>query len=397
MLLNHELAQKLVDNIMKNLGYNINIMNESGVIIASGNKERIGTFHKIAEEVINKKLRIDIYENDENKYEGVKQGINMPFYYNNEVAGVIGITGAPKEIENAAEIVRMSTELMLEQQALKERVYFHQSQKTFFINKLLTMNTDEEWSSTVHWGSKLGYDLNTPRVVCLIQIQNLDSIVKKNPLLNKEKVKEYVLNNIKGTKKHNKQDISSYVTINKIIIFKTLNKTDSENVKKELRDYIDNIKSSFGNIEVELLFGVGTYHPSMYGYNKSYEEAKAMINYGNLMNKRNETMFARDHVFELLFASINKEKMDYFLGPFVKKVNNNDEMLLTMQALIKNNMNLIKASQDLFVHRNTIVFRLNKLKEMFNINPLHNESDRLLLHLIYLYAKYYQTKDMDNV
>lgn len=397
MLLNHELAQKLVDNIMKNLGYNINIMNESGVIIASGNKERIGTFHKVAEEVINKKLRIDIYENDENKYEGVKQGINMPFYYNNEVAGVIGITGAPKEIENAAEIVRMSTELMLEQQALKERVYFHQSQKTFFINKLLTMNTDEEWSSTVHWGSKLGYDLNIPRVVCLISIQNLNSIVKKNPLLNKEKVKEYVLNNIKSTKKHNKQDISSYVTLNKIIIFKTLNKTDPDNVKIELMEYIDNIKSSFSNIEVELLFGVGTYHTSMYGYNKSYEEAKAMIDYGSLMNKKDETIFARDHVFELLFASIDKEKMDYFLGPFVKKVNNNEEMLLTMQALIKNNMNLIKASQDLFVHRNTIVFRLNKLKELFNINPLHNESDRLLLHLIYLYVKYYQTKDIDNV
>lgn len=57
----------------------------------------------------------------------------MPFYYNHSIAGVIGITGSPIELENTAELVRMSTELMLEQQALKERIYHHQSQKKHFL------------------------------------------------------------------------------------------------------------------------------------------------------------------------------------------------------------------------------------------------------------------------
>jgi len=59
MLLNKDIAQKLVNNIMENLGHNINIMNDDGIIIASGSPDRIGTYHQVAAKVIelNKRIR----------------------------------------------------------------------------------------------------------------------------------------------------------------------------------------------------------------------------------------------------------------------------------------------------------------------------------------------------
>ncbi|QIB26585.1 PucR family transcriptional regulator [Caloranaerobacter azorensis] len=50
-------------------------------------------------------------------------------------------------------------------------------------------------------------------------------------------------------------------------------------------------------------------------------------------------------------------------------------------------MNLKNAAKDLYVHRNTIVFRLNKIKELLNIDPIHNDTDRILLRLLYFYIK----------
>ena len=44
-----EMAQKFIDQITDYTEYNINIMDESGVIIASRSKDRIGTYHEAAD------------------------------------------------------------------------------------------------------------------------------------------------------------------------------------------------------------------------------------------------------------------------------------------------------------------------------------------------------------
>ena len=46
-----EMAQKFIDQITDYTEYNINIMDESGVIIASRSKDRIGTYHEAADRI----------------------------------------------------------------------------------------------------------------------------------------------------------------------------------------------------------------------------------------------------------------------------------------------------------------------------------------------------------
>ena len=52
------------------------------------------------------------------------------------------------------------------------------------------------------------------------------------------------------------------------------------------------------------------------------------------------------------------------------------------ETLKVSNFNLSKASQDLYIHKNTLVFRLNKIKNFFGIEPLHNNSDQFFLSLL---------------
>jgi carbohydrate diacid regulator len=45
MKINNELAQEIANKVMNVLPYNVNIMDDIGLIIGSGDPERIGSFH----------------------------------------------------------------------------------------------------------------------------------------------------------------------------------------------------------------------------------------------------------------------------------------------------------------------------------------------------------------
>ena len=55
-------ANKIVEKLMADIPYNINIMDERGKIIASGDSARIGERHRGAERAINERKNIEIYK-----------------------------------------------------------------------------------------------------------------------------------------------------------------------------------------------------------------------------------------------------------------------------------------------------------------------------------------------
>ena len=56
-------------------------------------------------------------------------------------------------------------------------------------------------------------------------------------------------------------------------------------------------------------------------------------------------------------------------------------------ALDRNDYNLVKSSQDLFIHKNTLVFRLNKIREQLNVNPVQKTREREFLKYLCRYLK----------
>lgn len=390
MLLNKDIAQKLVNNIMENLGYNINIMNDDGIIIASGSPSRVGTYHQIAEEVIRKKQRINIYEGNIGEYVGVKEGINMPFYFHNKIAGVIGITGNPAEIENTAMLVKMTAEIMMEQEFLKERTQSHQSHKTFFVNRLLTSSTSEELMEVSQWALKLGFDLNLKRIACLFTVKNIMANTQtKNPL-STDIIKKNVLEAIKASPYHSKQDISTPIDVNKILVLKTIQKTDPKSIKELISNYLEPIQNSIINkYETGVIVGIGSYHEEVHSLKESCNEALALISFADKMSIKDGFFFINDYILEYFFYKLPKQYHDHFLERYKIELLDKPEISETIKALTKNNMNIAETAKELYVHRNTVLFRINKIKELFDIDPLHQDRDRLILRLIDFYIKYY--------
>ena len=153
MSIDNNTAQKLVEKIMDNIDYkvNINIMNEYAEIIASGDKKRIGKIHSGALDVIKNAKTMEYFDSIDSDKESAKPGINMPLIFNNEVIGVVGVTGNPNEIKLIANIVKMITEILIENEIDLDKKISKQRALNNYVYKIISKEVIHHMSSINIW------------------------------------------------------------------------------------------------------------------------------------------------------------------------------------------------------------------------------------------------------
>ncbi|WP_286172900.1 PucR family transcriptional regulator [Caproiciproducens sp. MSJ-32] len=73
---------------------------------------------------------------------------------------------------------------------------------------------------------------------------------------------------------------------------------------------------------------------------------------------------------------LKKEYKDIFKGF-------NHELFQTLKEMLKCNLSLTKASKNLFIHRNTLMYRIEKIKKETGFD-IRNFKEATFLYLIYL-------------
>jgi len=131
--LSEKQAQDIVDKMMLDIPYNINIMNEQGVIIGSGSTHRIGTIHPGAVEALATGQRIEVWQDGRLE----QKGTNEPIVIDGQYIGVIGITGEPDEVRPFCNLVRTTVSLLIEQRSRLESLAHEASRKKAFLDTLL--------------------------------------------------------------------------------------------------------------------------------------------------------------------------------------------------------------------------------------------------------------------
>ena len=165
--LTHNQAQNIVNKMMKDIPYNINIMDKTGVIIGSGNKKRIGTLHHGAVEAIKQRKIVEIQKDEE----FVKKGINLPIELNGEIVGVVGISGEVKETRPFGNLVKSTVILLIEQSVALEKENLEKNLKQEFFNLITdpdTTYTKELAEQALAYGIKL----NKPSQIVYVEFPN---------------------------------------------------------------------------------------------------------------------------------------------------------------------------------------------------------------------------------
>jgi purine catabolism regulator len=121
---------------------------------------------------------------------------------------------------------------------------------------------------------------------------------------------------------------------------------------------------------------------------EAYREAKDAVSIANELGDREKTTFYGDlKLYQLLLAlkERNLEHLRRFygetLGPLVEHDRSKQgDLIRTLNGFFEANGNLAKAATDLDVHRNTLVYRLERISELTGLN-LDDADNRLILHL----------------
>lgn len=373
--LNPKIAQQIVERTMKIIDCNINVMDAHGCIIGSGDLERIGELHEGAMLAISQKRTVSIDSIMVKRLQGVKAGINLPLKLNDRIVGVIGLTGEPSDIWQFGELVRMSAEMMMEQTHLLQELSYDNRLKEELVLTLIEKETLP--SSMAQWVKRLDIDLKSPLVVGIIEVDSgqlgIDTAMSELQNLQSQ---------IQILSKHNLVAIKSITEL--VMLIPALNRYrrwDLLEHKKKLEQLIVTIKNT---TQLDIRISLGNYfdqHP--YPLIKSYQTAKTTMLIGKQKMPNIRNYYYQELILPVLLHELSYDwQAEELLLPLKKlrQADNNGVLQNTLQTWFKNNVHNGDTANELFIHRNTLEYRLNKIAKLTGLN-LTKFDDRLLLYI----------------
>jgi purine catabolism regulator len=132
--------------------------------------------------------------------------------------------------------------------------------------------------------------------------------------------------------------------------------------------------------------GVGQQYPELLSVPKAYKEAQHALKIGRSTNGPGAiTFFAELVIYRMLlqFAQ-SQDPNEFFCEPLQRLIEYNQqtdkELVKTIAAFLECNGNLTETSNKLFIHRNTLKYRLERIRDITQID-LDDSENRLMLHL----------------
>lgn len=342
-MLTQEIAAEIVKQTMIRLNRNINIMNDHGIIIASGNPERMNTIHDGAMEVLKTGKTVIIHDKDLVKWESSLPGINLPIHFNQKIIGVIGITGNPEEIMEFGELVKMITEMMLQQAFTAEQIEWQQKTKDHIFDDLLQDTLNEK--SIQQRLELVGISLQPPFQVSVIET-------------NKPELKRIDFTHwVEGifNKKHT---LIGFLGVNQQFILSS--GIPDTKVKDNLLKLI--AKGQLKGINTKI--GMGTSVTELTGIPHTYQESISSLTLGE--PDQSLTAF-KEIETKALLQKLDESSQQQYYGRILSGLS--EKLIDTLEQFFANNLNLGECAKKMYIHRNSLIYRIKKIKEITGYNP----------------------------
>ena len=345
------IAQNIVDEMKKIIKKDLNFIKTNGEIIASTDIKRIGTFHEGALKALtsNKTIVIDWDE----QYPGSKKGINIPVKFYDEIIGVIGISGDKNEVEKYGEIIKKITEILIKEAFILKKEERDNENDRLIIETILENKNNTFFKNTILYK----------------EVEKIENSSIKTVIISKiELFKDYdyeVLKKIFNIiKVHIKKNLG-YLLMNQNTITIILLNKNYEEIKKIITHLKKEIEI---NKDIKLYFGIGEEKKHNSDLFFSYKEALNSLEW--CLKDNQDSIFFENIDLEMLLNEINSEislkyKNKIFKNLTLEEIEEYKKIYYYYEF---HNGSLKKISNDLFMHINTLQYKLNKFKEKTNLD-----------------------------
>lgn len=354
-----KLFQSLVNQIKDAIGTEFGIMDETGLILGCSDDKKVGQAYEDVDSVIeDRKVLCEL--------DGL---LFQKIFIRNKLEFIVYIKIEGEHSKNFLSLITTSV--------LNIRNYHEEKfDKGNFLKMLITGNILP--GDVLQKAKELHISNDTPRAVLLIRTNNLKDTqsVEVMRSLFPDKTKDFVISldeeNTVLIKEMKSSDESDRVDKTAIAIIDTLNTELMVKAKVGIGSVVDNVRDlgrSFKEAQTALLIG------------NIFESDKAIVDYNNLGIGR--------LIYQLPTTLCKLFLNEVFKEGSLEQLD--QETLFTIQKFFENSLNISETSRQLYVHRNTLVYRLDKILKITGLD-LRKFDDAVTFKVSMLVKKY-----LDNV
>ncbi|MDR2546033.1 MAG: helix-turn-helix domain-containing protein [Lachnospiraceae bacterium] len=260
------------------------------------------------------------------------------------------------------------------------------------------------------WAKKLGIDISVRRMVMVVEAHSFRK-AKTSAARNDDEYTRTLLGNVLSAghssgglyhviETYMNSNSSSFVTTideGHVTIIKELYSSDEEAEIEEstvsLYEYLEN--EGFSDIYVSY----GTVANEIKEVSRSYREAKITMEAGKIFFDEKRIIAYNQLGIGRLIYQLPLSLCKLFLGEILDNVSLDDfshEILSTIERFFANSLNVSEAARQLFIHRNTLLYRLDKVEKITRLD-LRVFEDAVIFHtsvMIMKYIKYMETHEV---
>ena len=163
--------------------------------------------------------------------------------------------------------------------------------------------------------------------------------------------------------------------------------TTEEEIEKMAQSMEDTLKNE---LFIKTVIGIGTIANHLRELADSYKEAQTAIDVGKVFDTEKSIINYENLGIGRLIYQLPTTLCEIFLSEVFKKnsIDSLDqETLFTINKFFENNLNVSETSRKLFVHRNTLVYRLEKIKKLTGLDL--REFDHAIVFKVALMVRKY--------
>ena len=332
----NKLFQSVIHQMKDAIDRTIGVIDENGVIIACSELVRIGE---------------------------IRQGVRDELSYTNEIISSGGYTYRPMSSSNRNDYIvfvegedkmaeKMSKLLVISLGNIKN-LYDEKYDKGSFIKNIIL---DNILPSDIYIKSKeLHFSTEEMRIVFLIKFYGKTDMMPFEMLQNMfpDKSKDYVIS----------------VGEHDIVLVKDIKPgTDSKDIEKIATNIADTLSAEF---YTKVAIGISTVVENIKDLARAYKEAQVALDVGKVFETEKSIISYENLGIGRLIYQLPTTLCEMFLQEVFKRGSLESldrETLLTIQCFFENNLNVSETSRKLFVHRNTLVYRLEKIRKLTGLD-----------------------------
>ena len=353
--MSNRLFQGIIHQMKDTIDRVIGVVDESSVIIACSELGKIGEVNeKITGEYFSTQ---DLFQVDDYTFKGFGSRPKAEY--------AVFVSGTDSEAQKFAKLLAISLNSI-------KQYYDEKYDRGNFIKNVIL---DNILPGDIYLKShELHFDSDVSRVCMLIKITEKNDISAYEVLQNlfPDKNKDFIIN-------INETDISLVKEIKPNIGDKDINKLANS--------IVDTLSSEF---YTHCTVGIGTVVNNIKDLARSFKEAQVALEVGKVFDTEKSIVNYNNLGIARLIYQLPTTLCEMFLKEVFKRgsIDSLDhETLFTIQRFFENNLNVSETSRKLFVHRNTLVYRLEKIKKITGLD-LREFEDAIVFKVALMVKKY---------